>query len=186
MLFLPSSSSFSFILMAVPPCCALIAFRPVPPRLSWRRNQIYTAAVPARSRQTHRKSIRSRPDTPILHTASHAPRSRPLPDSSNRYGRSADPGFYMPGSESLLLSWPCSLFLKLSLDHPIQIPARICNKILPFGQWMELLMLHVQIPQFLIPGAPQQRAAVSRRGCSTARSGSAPCSSKKWIMGTSF
>lgn len=66
----------------------LIAFRPVPPRLSWRRNQIYTAAVPARSRQTHRKSIRSRPDTPISHTASHAPRSRPLPDSSNRYGRS--------------------------------------------------------------------------------------------------
>jgi len=33
---------------------------------------------------------------------------------------------------------------------------------------------------------PQQRAAVSSRGCSSARPGSAPCSSRKWIMGTSF
>ena len=93
---------------------------------------------------------------------------------------------FREGLPAATLSCPCSLFLKLALDHPIQIPAGICNKILPFGQGMELLMLHVQIPQFLIPGAPQQRAAVSSRGCSTARSGSAPCSSKKWIMGTSF
>ena len=33
---------------------------------------------------------------------------------------------------------------------------------------------------------PQQRAAVSSNGCSSARPGSAPCSSRKWIMGTSF
>ena len=50
-----------------------------------------------------------------------------------------------------------ALLLKLALDHPVQISAGICDEVIPFGQRVEFLMLDVQIPQLLVPGAPQQQ-----------------------------
>ena len=39
-----------------------------------------------------------------------------------------------------------ALLLKLALDHSVQIPARVCDEVIPFGQRVEFLMLDVQIP----------------------------------------
>ena len=33
-----------------------------------------------------------------------------------------------------------ALLLKLALDHPVQIPAGICDEVIPFGQRVEFLI----------------------------------------------
>ena len=71
----------------------------------------------------------------------------------------------------------------LDLGAPIQLSEYI--KLMP----LEIAVFRNDVPMihFLLEhGADPGRAAVSSRGSSTAKSGSAPCSNRKWIMGTSF